>query len=179
MIIKYKKLSVENFSMTSLDNFQRYQEVFYCWRNINGKYMLQPIHYIEDWSFYEKRRLAEKILNGIVNGGIAYAAVINDEIVGFAYLDGKLFGSKNQYIDLAEFYVSKPQRRKGIGKKLFDMVCNGAKELGAMKIYISAHSAEESIAAYKSYDCVLAEEINIDLAEMEPCDLQMEYCLFK
>lgn len=178
-MMKYKRLNTENFSMTSLDNFQRYQEVFCCWRNIDGEYLLKPVHYIEDWNLAEKRKLAQKILNGIINGSIAYAAIINDEIVGFAFLERELFGSENQYVDLAEFYVSKPQRRMGIGKKLFDMVCDGAKELGAKKIYISAHSAKESIAAYKSYGCVLAEEINIDLAEREPCDLQMEYCLIK
>lgn len=178
-MMKYKRLNTENFSMTSLDNFQRYQEVFCCWRNIDGEYLLKPVHYIEDWNLAEKRKLAQKILNGISNGCSAYAAIINDEIVGFAFLERELFGSENQYVDLAEFYVSKPQRRMGIGKKLFDMVCDGAKELGAKKIYISAHSAKESIAAYKSYGCVLAEEINIDLAEREPCDLQMEYCLIK
>ncbi len=179
MIIKYKKLSAENFSPASLDNFQRYQEVFYCWRNVNGEYTLQPVHYIEDWDLCEKRKLAERILKGIIGGCLAYAAIMNGEIVGFAFLESKLFGSEKQYIDLAEFYVSKPQRRLGIGKKLFDMACKGAKELGAMKMYISAHSAEESIAAYKSYGCVLAEEINLVLAEKEPCDLQMEFNLIK
>ncbi len=179
MIIEYKKLSAENFSPTSLDNFQRYQEVFHCWRNINGEYVLRPVHYIEDWDLCERRKLAERILKGIISGCRAYAATADGEIVGFAFLDGKLFGSKKQYIDLAEFYVSKPQRRLGIGKKLFCMACNGAKELGATKMYISAHSAEESIAAYKSYGCVLAEEINYILAEKEPCDLQMEFTLIK
>ncbi len=141
--------------------------------------MLKPVHYIEDWDLCERRELAERILKGIIGGCFAYAATVNGEIVGFAFLENKLFGSKNQYIDLAEFYVSEPQRRLGIGKKLFDMACNGAKELGAIKMYISAHSAEESIAAYKSYGCVLAEEINFVLAEKEPCDLQMEYNLIK
>lgn len=178
-IIKYKKLNEENFSITSLDKFQRYQEVFYCWRIVDGEYILQPIHYIEDWNLHDKRKLAKKILNGISDGCIAYAALINEEIVGFAFLERKLFGSKKQYVDLAEFYVSQPQRRMGIGRKLFFRACNGAKELGAMKLYISAHSAKESIAAYKSYGCVLAEEINIELAKREPCDLQMEYRLIK
>lgn len=54
--------------MTSLDNFQRYQEVFCCWRNIDGEYLLKPVHYIEDWNLAEKRKLAQKILNGISNG---------------------------------------------------------------------------------------------------------------
>ncbi len=179
MIIKYEKLNTENFSLTSLDNFQRYQEVFYCWRKTDGEYKLRPVHYIEDWDLCERRKLAERILKGIIGGCLAYAATLNGEIVGFAFLENKLFGSKKQYIDLAEFYVSKPQRRLGIGKKLFEMACNGAKGLGAKKMYISAHSAEESIAAYKSYGCVMAEEINFVLAEKEPCDLQMEYNLIK
>ena len=97
MSVRYKKLSAENFSMISLDNFQRYQEVFYCWRNTDGEYLLQPVHYIEDWNLYEKRELAEKILNGIINGNSAYAALINGEIVGFAFLERELFDLQMEY----------------------------------------------------------------------------------
>ena len=47
----------------------------------------------------------------------------------------------------------------------------------ASKLYISAHSARESIAAYRKYGCINAEEINEALAEKEPCGLQLEFQL--
>ena len=45
------------------------------------------------------------------------------------------------------------------------------------KIYVSAHSAEESIAAYIKYGCVFAEEPDPAHIENEPFDLQLEYDL--
>ena len=52
-----------------------------------------------------------------------------------------------------------------------------AKQSGADKMYISAHSSKESQAAYKALGCVHAIEINRKLAEEEPCDVQLEYVL--
>lgn len=138
-------------------------------------YILLPITYTEEWSLSERRGLAQKILYQLSLGSIAYGAFESNRIVGFALIINKRFGSKDQYVDLAELYVSEPFRRKGIGKRLFQMSCTAAKKLGGEKLYISAHSAEESIAAYKRYGCVLAKEINQILAEKEPCDLQLEF----
>lgn len=171
----FTQLTADNFSINSLDNFVRRQNVKKCWRKAGNDYVLLPVAYTEEWSLSECREFAKKILYQVSLGSIAYGAIENNRIVGFALVTNKRFGSKNQYVDLAEFYVSEPYRRKGIGKKLFQMSCKAAKSLGGKKLYISAHSAEESIAAYKSYGCVLAKEINRILAEKEPCDLQLEF----
>jgi len=173
--ITYTELTAANFTATSLDGFKRRQSVKNCWRKVGGDYTLLPIAYTEEWSLSECREIAEKILYRLSLGDIAYGAIENDSIVGFALIIKELFGSENQYVDLAEFYVSEPYRRKGIGKTLFKMSCNAAKKFGGKKLYISAHSAEESIAAYKSYGCILAKEINQTLAGKEPCDLQLEF----
>ncbi|MBO4988775.1 MAG: GNAT family N-acetyltransferase [Clostridia bacterium] len=173
----YVELTATNFYFNSLDNFKRHQNVKKCWRKVGDGYTLLPIAYTEKWSLPECRELAQKILYQLSLGAIAYGAIKDNRIVGFALILNQRFGSKNQYIDLAEFYVSKPYRRKGIGKALFQMSCIAAKKLGGKKLYISAHSAEESIAAYKSYGCTLAKEINQSLAAREPCDLQLEFAL--
>lgn len=177
--IEYVKLSTENFCMNSLDNFKRYQKVTRCWRKHNDTYTLTPVSYTENWSLLELREVAEKILKALCSGNAAFGAVCVGEIIGFALIERESFGSENQYVDLAEFYVSAPFQRKGIGKKLFGLSCGAAKDFGAKKLYISAHSAKESIAAYRSYGCVSALEINRVLAEKEPCDLQLEFDLYK
>lgn len=176
--IDYIKLSRANFGLNSLDGFKRRQKVTHCWRRQSGGYALTPVTYTEDWDLNELKEVSEKILTALNGGATAYGAVYSGEIVGFALVLSELFGTEKQYADLAEFYVSEPFRRKGIGKRLFCFACGAAKELGAKKLYISAHSAEDSIAAYKSYGCVFATEVNKTLAEKEPCDLQLEYDLF-
>ena len=97
--------------------------------------------------------------------------------MGFAYLKTPLFGIGSRYAELSRFHVSEPWRGRGIGRALFAMACRGARELGAEKLYISAHSAREPMAAYRNLGCVEAVEINQALAEKEPCDVQMEYPL--
>ncbi len=62
---------------------------------------------------------------------------------------------------------------------LFEQICFEAKQFGAKKLYISAHSAEESIAAYKKYGCVLAEEPDRAHMQKEPFDLNFEYDLVR
>ncbi len=175
--ITYGRVTEENFTRTSLDSFIRRQEVQECWRRVDGQWKLLPVFYIEDWDLEARRVRADRVLNGIRSGGIAWAAWDQANIVGFARLALPLFGGEKQYIALAQLHVSEPCRRLGIGEKLFRLACQGARELGASKLYISAPSARESIAAYHKYGCVLAEEINPVLAEKEPCDVQMEFRL--
>ena len=92
-------------------------------------------------------------------------------------MESSLFGGEQKYLDLTSIHVSEDMRGMGIGKALFLSAKEWAKNMGAGKLYISAHSPKESIAAYKSYGCVPAEEVNEELAEKEPCDLQLEYAL--
>ena len=175
--ITYHPLADKNFNLYSLDNFVRRQDVKECWRRANGSLTLLPIAYIEDWTLEERRETAKEILKELENGGLAYGAFCGNEIVGFASLQAAFFGSHKQYMDLALFYVSEPFRQKGIGKELFHIACRGAREAGAQKLYISAHSAKDSMAAYYRLGCVEAAEINQAMAEKEPCDVQMEYVL--
>lgn len=175
--IKFLRLDNKNFNVNSLDGFILNQRVTACWRKVNNTYNLLPADYTEQWNPAARRQVAAKIISAVDSGAVAHAAAFKGKIIGFALIDNNLFGSRNQYADLSEFYVSEPFRRRGIGKILFDEACLAAKELGARKLYISAHSAEESIAAYKKYGCVPAEEPNGKHMEKEPCDLQLEFDL--
>lgn len=170
-------LNHDNFSENSLNDFILNQRVTKCWRKINGEYRLTPVSYTEEWNTFERKKMAQKIISQLQRGSTAIAAVLENSVIGFALLSNSLFGTDNQYIDLEEFYVSEPFRRCGTGKILFQKICLEAKMSGANKLYISAHSAEESIAAYKKYGCALAKEPNLLHIEKEPFDLQLEYDL--
>ncbi len=175
--IYYAQITEENFDAASLDNFVRRQEVAHCWRKRDGQWELLPIAYVEDWDPEGRRRRAEKLLRSVQRGDAAYGAWAGETLVGFARLAGPLFGSREQYIDLAQLHVSAPCRGRGIGRELFRLACRGAREAGAEKLYISAHSAQETMAAYRALGCVEAEEIYWPLAKKEPCDVQLEYRL--
>lgn len=176
-MISYQKLNDVNFNINSLDDFIRRQEVTECWRRVDGALVLVPESFVEDWDISKRRSVAEEILSCVKDGGFAYGAFSGGSVVGYVCVSGKRFGSEGQYIELILFHVSEPFRRMGIGKELFRLACNEARQIGAGKLYISAHSSKESQAAYRSFGCVEAVEINAEIAENEPFDIQMEYRL--
>ena len=96
---------------------------------------------------------------------------------GFASVKADIFGADSKYMDLSNLHVSEEMRRNGIGRRLFQMAGAWAKEKGAEKLYISAHSAVESQAFYRALGCVEAQEYQQAHVEKEPCDCQMEYAL--
>lgn len=166
------RLSEENFTPASLDGFISRQEVTQCWRKRDGQWVLLPIAYIDACA-----PTAPAVLDALRAGNPAFGAWEGGQLAGLAILGRERFGSRRQYLDLAELHVSQPLRGRGIGRALFCMACQEARSLGAQKLYISAHSAQETIAAYRAWGCVEAEEINWVLARKEPCDVQLEYAL--
>lgn len=55
---------------------------------------------------------------------------------------------KYNYVLLDQLFITLECRNKGIGKKLFMLSANVAREWNADKIYICAGSAEETIGFY-------------------------------
>ena len=175
--ITYKKLTLDNFNKHSLDSFRRYQVMKEILKKIDGQYIYADNPFTDDWSIEKCQSVAEDIIYAINKGAITYGAFYGDRVIGFAYLGTEYFGSQKQYLELEIFQVSYEFRNKGIGKELFKLVCNDAKKSGAKKLYISAHPSKESQEAYRHLGCTFAEEINQQLAENEPDDIQMECTL--
>ena len=177
--IQYRQLHAEDINPDILKNFNRYQEVIKSWRKSGEEYALEDTPFIEDWSEEEKKQY---ILNGgfhnvIRSGGSLFGAFIGNELIGFSLVTGEFIGSKKQYLQLNNMHVSYEYRHKGIGKELFLLCVDTAKRSGVQKLYISAHSSEESQAFYKSMGCIHAEEIIPELYEAEPYDVHLEYML--
>ena len=176
--ITYLFLTEKNFHDNSLDFFLRHQDVKECWRkNSHNEYVLVPHRYVEDWDLNKRKEVAREILNIIAGKGFAYGAFYEGKVVGYILVSNEFFGNSNQYTELLLYHVSEPYRRCGIGKELFKLACKTAKEAGAKKLYISAHSSKESQAAYRKLGCIEATEINQVRVENEPYDIQMEFVL--
>lgn len=171
-----RPLRAEDTAADLLDTFIRRQAVTECWRKINGEWQLCPIAFIDDWDNARQQEKTAEIINCLRDGKPVIGAFANGRLVGFAML-GERLGSQGQYIDLSSFQVSAPWRGQGIGKRLFAAACDAARALGAEKLYISAHSARETQAAYHALGCVSAQEIDAAHVADEPCDVQLEYVL--
>jgi len=145
---------------------------------VDGERKLVQFDYLDpDWPDgydYYRSKLEETILSE----GVAFGAFeTSGRMVAFATLDHDFFGEKAKHLLLDSMFVSRECRGKGIGKRLFRMCAEQAKEWGADKLYMCAGSAEDTIAFYHSLGCTDAEEIDQALFEEDPRDIQLEYIL--
>ena len=176
-LLDFCRLGSNNFTRNSLDDFVRHQTVTECWRKIGGVWKLVPNAYEENWSQEQCREIAEDVVQHISLDQTGFGAFDGGRIIGFATVSHRIFGAAARYVQLVCLQISEEYRRQGIGRRLFSMVCEEARRLGADRLYISAHSSKESQAAYRALGCSFAEEINEELAAAEPFDVQMEYRL--
>ncbi len=175
--IVYVKLAEDSFFLDSLDGFNRFQETQQNLRLVDGSYTYLDDPFVETWDDSQLRQKARDALNAIAQGSTGVIAKYRGQVIGFAYMGNRLLGSKKQYIDLIMFHVSKEYRNKGIGKKMFELICHEARKMPVKKLYISSNSAKETQEAYKALGCVFATEIQDEIACHEPYDIQLEYIL--
>ena len=173
---RVEPLMPESFRRDSLDGFIRRQEVHQCWRETAQGWQLQPVGFTEDWDGNRLRQEAEELLALHGAGHAVFLARAGEAVIGYASLGGRL-GSRGQYVELLGFQVSAPWRGCGVGRMLFRTACEAAMVQGAQRLYISAHSSEESQAAYRALGCVHARERDPARTAAEPDDVQMEYDL--
>lgn len=173
----YRTLKAEEIDTELFSHFNRYQEVRKCWRKENGKWVLKEIPFTEQWGPEEYKFLVQCLSHTVAISGAVFGAFQSNRLIGFASVEPQFFGSKNEYLQLSSIHASCECRGLGVGKRLFNLAANKAKEMGAKKLYISSHSSEETQAFYKAMGCVEAIERNPELVQKEPYDCQLEFVL--
>lgn len=173
--MEYRMISTENLTRALFAHFIRCQEVTKCWRKEAGEWVIRDAPFIDDWSEEDYAALLAELQELLSNGGIVIGAFYKGELKGFASVSGILFGGQREYLDLTNLHVSQDMRRRGVGRELFLRAADFAREHGAKKLYLSAHSAIESQAFYRAMGCIEAVEYSAYHTEKEPFDCQMEY----
>ena len=176
-MVQYRVLYVDEICQELFKDFIRRQIVTKCWRKEKGVWAIKDSPFIDDWTEKDYQILISCLKNTILSNGFVYAAFYDGKLKGFVSVEPEIFGGKQRYYDLSSIHVSEDMRNKGIGRKLFLAAKEWAKQKGAKKLYISAHSAVESQAFYKSMGCVEAEVYNQKHVEAEPYDCQLECSL--
>lgn len=92
--IKFEKLTKQNFSEYSLDDFVRHQDVTECWRNVDGEWKLLPIKFVEEWDWEECRSIAKNIFENLDKNIVGYGALEDGILVGYITIGTSLFGSR-------------------------------------------------------------------------------------
>ncbi len=173
-MIQYQVLQKEELCQELFRDFIRHQEVTKCWRYEKNQWIIKEEPFIDDWTEADYQILISCLKNTVDTGGFVYGAFENGKLKGFVSVEALLFGGEQKYLDLTSIHVSEDMRGKGIGRALFLVAKKWAKEKGAKKLYISAHSAVESQAFYKAMGCVEAAVYHPRHVEEEPYDCQLE-----
>ena len=167
-MIEIKQADRNNFCETSMDSFDRFQEVQNVWRIENGRFVLHFQPFTETWSLEQRRKKAGEILSGRY---ISFCAFEGDAVVGEIMLLPEL--NENRLI-IDSFHVSRAYRRHGIGRRLVETAADYARGRGASALYASCCSAEETIDFYMAMGFRLSEHPISSCVEDEPFDIQME-----
>lgn len=176
--MEYRELLRAELTVELFRHFDRYQKVQRCWRKEAGNWVLKDITFIEQWHAADYAYLVKCLQNTLETGGSVTGAFDETgKLVGFASVEPRRFGSRKQYCELSSLHVSCECRGRGIGSRLLACASAAGYRLGAEKLYISAHSSEETQAFYHAKGCVEAEEYEPALHAAEPCDCQLELVL--
>ena len=170
-MFEIKQADRSNFCETSMDAFDRLQEVQNVWRMENGRFVLKFQPFTETWSPERRREKAAEILSGRFT---TFCAFDGDAVVGEIMLLPEL--NENRLI-IDSFHVSRAYRRHGIGRRLLETAAAYARSRGASALYASCCSAEETIAFYRAMGFRPSEHPIPSCVEDEPFDIQMEYKL--
>jgi len=174
--IEIKELKIEDIKNDFLIDFNRYQEVkdYYIKYNENWIIVNNENKYTITWDKKYKEHKTENIIKIIRENGFTIGAYENKQLIGFACLLNEVFGTEKQYIELKYIYISYGYRNKGIGKKLFLLCVEKAKEIGIKKIYIRAGKSLETQKFYLNNGCKDAIEVKEEYKNNED-ERQMEY----
>ena len=176
-MVQYRTLRENELCRELFGGFIRHQVVTKCRRREKGEWVIREDPFIDDWTEADYRTLISCLKNTVSTGGVVYGAFIAGMLKGFASVEPDFMGKEGQYLDLSSIHVSEDARGTGIGRALFLMAKEWARARGAKKLYISAHSAVETQAFYRSMGCVEALEYDRRHVDREPFDCQMECVL--
>ena len=176
-MIEYRVLQERDIDRSLFQGFIRHQVVDQCLRKEAGGWVIKSEPFVDDWTEEQYQFLVQCLKNTVRDGGFVCGAFVSGVLKGFVAVESGLFGGENRYLDLQSLHVSEDMRRSGIGTALFQAASKWAKQQGAAKLYISAHSAIESQRFYRAMGCVEAAEYKKEHVEAEPYDFQMEYNL--
>lgn len=173
-MIEYRDIEAAEVNRALLNHFVRRQVVTKCWRRESGEWVIRDAPFIDDWTPQDYDTLVDDLKKTLRAGGMVYGAFDGGWLKGFVAVLPEIFGGENRYMDLAALHVSEELRNQGVGTVLFRAASQWAKERGARKLYISAHSAVESQAFYRKMGCVEAQWTHPEHVEAEPFDCQLE-----
>jgi predicted N-acetyltransferase YhbS len=157
----------------TIDRREIVENVYYL---EDGELVLRPEYYdMQGWPPGESELYTPILQDCFDRGGTFIGAFEEGELLGVAVLESKFIGKGKDQLQLKFLHVSHSHRKRGLGGLLFERAVKRARELNAKRLYISATPSENTVDFYLHLGCMITEEVDEDLLELEPEDIHMEY----
>ena len=142
----------------------------------DGELVLRAEHLdVAGWDPCEPGLYGPILYDCFDRGGTIYGAFEGSEMVGEAALESRFIGKARDQLQLVSLHVSSGQRRRGLGRTLFERAVERAREMGARRLYISSTPSENGVGFYLHLGCEVTGEVDRELFELEPEDIHLEY----
>lgn len=106
----------------------------------------------------------------VARGGVLLGAFDQEQTLGLAIVH-PVFEPHLAW--LAFLHVSRPHRRRGAAKALWDTCVDIGVEHGAESIYVSSAPTESAVGFYLRQGCRLAQRVHPELVAAEPEDIHL------
>jgi predicted N-acetyltransferase YhbS len=144
----------------------------------DGALVLKREHHdVDGWPPGEAAKYTPILEACYDEGGWFYGLFDHSVPVGVAVLASRFIGKNKDQLQLKFLHVSRKDRGQGLGKRLFDLAANEARQRGAGRLYISATPSEHTISFYLHLGCHVTPEPDSELFALEPDDIHLEYTL--
>lgn len=157
----------------NIDRREVIEKVYYL---EDGGLVLKPEYYdMQGWPPGEPELYTPILYDCFDRGGTFYGAFQGSRLIGAVVLESKFIGREGDQLQMKLLHISREYRGKGLGRKLFEKAVAKARKLGAKRLYVSATPSQNTVEFYLHMGCIVTEEVDEDLFELEPEDIHLEY----
>ncbi len=144
----------------------------------DGKLVLERIDFdVPGWPAGEEEKYKPILQDCFDRGGLFYGAFSDGQLVGVVVLESRFIGADKDQLQLKFLHISRDFRKKGLGRKLFELAVDGAKEKGARALYVSSCESRNAVDFWMHLGCVITPDVDEELCRLEPNDIQLVYRL--
>jgi GNAT superfamily N-acetyltransferase len=173
--MRVERLSAGDVSLVATIDRSEHVEVQYA--VLDGQMTEQPVVVADvpawdltgsgPFSVASKRDFCASV---IARGGVLLGAFDEEHTLGLAVVDPSF---ESQLAWLAFLHVSRPHRRRGAARALWEAAADLARAAGATSMYVSATPTGSAVGFYLSRGCRLADPVHPELFAAEPEDIHL------
>jgi predicted N-acetyltransferase YhbS len=172
VIIERDLLREEIDLIWEIDRSEIIENIYYSEK---GGLVLKPEYYImTGWPPGEAGIYTPLFFDCFDRRGWFHGLFDDGRLIGVVILDTKFIGKCRELLQLKFLHVSNAYRKQGLGDRLFKLAEDMARTRGAKGLYISATPSENTVNFYLQRGCVVTEEPDAELFELEPEDIHLE-----